>query len=237
MFLSSKKFFTLLICIALFLILSLAACDGPGSPQGVGATGNSTFVPGDGTPKGPGSAELTATALATPTSVQCQLPPLTSPANTQGWKIYVDKRFPFRFSFPPEWTVGQIPIADANSTASDYEVMVLPPTGHTPINEHSNITEPEYIQLTVILTGPGESFSNESTWIAEPAPISLSRTPTKLSYRISPDCGEFNRATDPVVFGQQKYFFYEESRDRADKIKDSQIFLSILQSFVYTGAK
>ncbi len=235
--LSSKTFLTLFLCTALLFILSLVACDAPGSPQGVGATGASTFVPGDGTPKGPGSAGLTATALATPTSVNCQLPPLTSPANTQGWKIYSDKRFPFRFSFPPDWTVGQTLITDANGTASSYEVMVLPPTGHTPINEHSNITEPEYIQLTVILTGPGESFSNESTWIAELAPISLGHTSTKLSYRISPDCGEFNRATDPVVFGQHQYFFYEESRDRADKIKDSQIFLSILQSFVYTGAK
>ena len=234
---SSKKFLPFCICTALLFILSLAACDAPGSPQGVGATGASPFVPGDGTPKGPGSAGLTATALATPTSVNCQLPPLASPANTQGRKIYVDKRFPFRFAIPPEWTIGQTLITDANSTASDYEVMVLPPTGHTPINAHSNITEPEYIQLTVILTGPGESFSNESTWISEPAPISLSHASTKLSYRISPDCGEFNRATDPVAFGQHRYFFYEESRDRADKSKDSQIFLSMLQSFVYTGAK
>lgn len=115
--------------------------------------------------------------------------------------------------------------------------MVLPSSGHTPIDEHSAITEPEYIQLTIILTGPAERFSNESSWIPETTHLLLSHVSTKLSYRFSPECSEFNRATDPVTFGQYPYFFYLESRDHADKVKDSQTFLSIAKSFSYTAVK
>lgn len=223
----------LFISFTLFMVLTLTACNMPLAQQRATPTPNT--YGGDGIQKGPGSAALTATALATPMPVVCQTPPLTTPANTPGWQTYTDGKYPFHFSFPPDWKVGQIIINPAGNPSSYYEVLVLPPTSRIPINDHSDTAEPESVRLTIVLTGPVDSFSNDSTWTPETTPFLLSRTRTKLSHRFSPDCGEFNRGTDPVEFGHLPYFFYLESRGQADKIKDSEIFLSIIQSFVYTG--
>ena len=220
---------------ALFMTLILTACSTPLIQQGATPTRTPNTYGGDGIQKGPGSAALTATTLATPSPVTCQLPPLTTPANTQGWKMYSDQQFPFHFLYPADWKVGQTPGTSADGSSSWYQVMILPPTGVTPIVEESAMTEPEYIELTIHLTGPIAPFSNEATWTPENAPFPLNHIFTKLSYRFSPDCSEFNRATDPITFGQHAYSFYQTSRGQADKIKDSEIFLSIIQSFVYTG--
>ncbi|MEO7021447.1 MAG: hypothetical protein ABI234_14930 [Ktedonobacteraceae bacterium] len=236
-----KLIVTLFRYLLLMCVLALAACSASAnSQQGVAPTRTSTPFLGNLTPKGPGSAGLTATARATPIPVHCQVPPLTS-ANTQGWQTYTDPHYPFHFSFPIGWQVGATSDSSADSSFTYYEVFVLPPTGHTPINEYSTITEPESIRLAIVLTQPAihpdDRFSSGSTWTPETTPILLSHVPTKLSYRFSPECGEFNRGTDPVTFGQHPYSFYLEARDQADKGKGSQIFRSIVESFSYTGSK
>lgn len=222
--------------LALLFILALTACNAPFTQQGATPTSTPNTYGGDGVQKGPGSVALTATARATPVAVVCQLPPLTL-ANTGGWQTYTDKEFPFHISLPIGWKVGQTTFTEGNTANASYEIMVLPPTGYIPIVPESVMTEPEYISLTITLTGPSASFSNQATWTPEAAPILVNHVATKLYHRFSPDCGELNRSTDPVTFGNHPYSFYQESRSQADKAKDSQIFLSIIQSFAYTGAK
>lgn len=222
-------------CLALLFMLALAACDAGIGQQGATPVSSSTPYLGNGSPKGPGSVALTATARATPVVVNCQLPTAMVPG-TQGWHTYTDATYPFHFAFPPGWKVGQTVITSADGSYSSYEVMILPPTGHSPVTEYSGMVEPEYVSVSIVLTGPANAFSSEPPWIPETTPILLSHVSTKLSYRFSPECGELNLATDPVTFGQHPYFFYLESRDQADKTKDSQIFLGIVQSFTYTGS-
>jgi len=222
-------------CLAPLCILFLAACNAIGGHQGTTPTSTSTPFLGDLTPKGPGSAALTATALSTPVVVICHVPSATS-ADMQGWQIYTDTHYPFHFSFPGGWKIGQTYFTSADGSSSYYEVMVLPSTGHTPVTEFSAITEPEYIQLSIVLTGQADQFSQESSWVPETTPVVLSHVSTKRSHRFSPDCGELNYATDPVTFGNHPYFFYQESRDQADKAKDTQFFLEMVKSFSYTGA-
>jgi hypothetical protein len=217
----------------LIFMLALAACSTTGQQ---GAISSSTVTPlsTDGTPKGPGSAALTATALATPVASHCQVPALTSSANTQGWQTYTDPHYSFHFAFPATWKVGVVPASSADGSYTYYTVVVLPPTGHTP-NEQSAITEPEHIELTIVLTGAVARFSNESSWTPETALTTLNTIPVKLSYRFSPECGEFDRGTDPVTFGSHPYFFYMSSRVQATIASDSQTFLAMLRSFSYTG--
>lgn len=222
-------------CLALLVILTLVACDAGIGQQGATPASSSTPYLGDGSPKGPGSVALTATARATPTVVNCQLPTATAP-DTQGWHTYTDSNYPFHLSYPPGWKVGQTVITDAGGSYASYEVVILPPTGHTPVTEYSEVVESEYVSVSIVLKGPAGAFSSEPSWVPETAPTLLSHVSTKLSYRFSPECGELDLATDPVTFGQHPYFFFLGSRDQADKTKDSHIFLGIVQSFTYTGS-
>src|SRR5258708_34347370 len=93
------RLFWLPVLFFLALSLLLIGCDTSGT--GIGqTTATPTTQELDGTPKGPGATNLTATALATPVATVC--PTFSSaPASTNGWKLYKDARFPFQFAVPP----------------------------------------------------------------------------------------------------------------------------------------
>src|SRR5947209_3422802 len=204
----------------LVLISLLVGCD-----SGVSGTTTSNTPKLDSSPKGPGAANLTATARATPVSTVC---PIISaiPAATGGWKIYKETTFSFQFSVPPGWRAGSF-----NDGGNDYIAQVFPPDSTTPFGIAT--ADPEHFQISVLLAGSASDPAHDLDWKPEATPITISGTKTTLYDRTSPACEEVNRIA-VADFGQHHYTFFMASVP--DKAKnDLALFLGMLQSFVYTG--
>src|SRR2546421_10049814 len=90
---------------ALFLLVLIPLLVGCNSDVSGTTTSNTSTPKLDSSPKGPGAANLTATARTTPVSTVC---PVISaePASTGGWKTYKDTNFSFQFSVPPGGRAG-----------------------------------------------------------------------------------------------------------------------------------
>ncbi len=211
---------------ALFLLaffLLLAGCDING--QGI------TTPTVERTPKGPGAANLTATAQATPVATVC--PTFSAaPASTNGWKLYKDTRFPFQFAVPPGWKAGSFNDSSADGSHAYYEAAVLPGTSTFPFENVSGA--PEHFEVSVTLTGPVFNPASDPTWKAETSPITISETKTILYDRTSPDCGETDRIA-VANFGQHHFTFYMGVYAPGKAQQDISLFLSIVHSFVYSG--
>ena len=220
-----KRRYTNLFWPALFLLMlipMLVGCDSAVS----GTTTSNTPTPKlDSSPKGPGAANLTATARATPIPTVC--PTINAkPASTSGWKIYKDTTFSFQFSVPPGWRAGSF-----NDGGNDYIAQVFPPGSTTPFGIAT--ADPEHFQISVLLAGTASDPGHDADWKAEATPITISGTKTALYDRTSPACEEVNRIA-VADFGQHHYTFFMTSVP--DKAKnDLALFLGMLQSFVYTG--
>ena len=177
--------------------------------------------------KGPGAANLTATALATPVSTTC--PTLsTAPASTSGWKIYQDTHFSFQFAIPPGWRADSFTDASGN----DYIVQVFPPGSTTPIGQ-MGFADQEHFSITIALTGPTGTYTNDPNWKVDAITITISGTRTPIYDRTTPDCGEVNRGATGN-FGQHHFTFFMTSVPGRAK-NDIALFLGVLQSFVYSG--
>ena len=220
-----KRCYTNIFWPALFLLMlipMLVGCDYAVS----GTTTSNTPTPKlDSSPKGPGAANLTATARATPVSTVC--PTISAkPASTSGWKIYKDTTFSFQFSVPPGWRAGSF-----NDGGNDYIAQVFPPGSTTPFGIAT--ADPEHFQISVLLAGTASDPAHDPNWKPEATPITISGTKTALYDRTSPACEEVNRiAVDD--FGQHHYTFFMTSVPEKAK-NDLALFLGMLQSFVYTG--
>ena len=212
-----------LAALFLFVLIPLLV----GCNSGVsGITISNTSTPKlDSSPKGPGAANLTATARATPVSTVC--PTISAvPASTNGWKIYKDTNFSFQFSVPPGWRAGSF-----NDGGNDYLAQVFPPGSTTPFGIAT--ADPEHFQISVLLAGTASDPAHDLNWKPEATPITISGTKTALYDRTSPACEEVNRIA-VADFGQHHYTFFMTSVP--DKAKnDLALFLGMLQSFVYTG--
>lgn len=210
---------------ALFLLVLIPLQVGCDSAVG-GTTTSNTPTPGlDGSPKGPGPADLSATARATPVSTVCPVI-RAKPASTSGWKVYKDTTFSFQFSVPPGWRAGSF-----NDGGNDYIVQVFPPGSTTPFGIAT--ADPEHFQVSVLLAGTASDPASDPNWKPEATAITVSGTRTTLYERTSPTCEEVNQiaVTD---FGQHHYTFFMTSVQEKAK-NDVALFLSVLQSFVYTG--
>ena len=220
-----KRCYTNLFWPALFLLMLIPMLVGCNSDVS-GTTMSNTPTPKlDSLPKGPGAANLTATARATPVSTVC--PTISAkPASTSGWKIYKDTTFSFQFSVPPGWRAGSF-----NDGGNDYIAQVFPPGSTTPFGIAT--ADPEHFQISVLLAGTASDPAHDPNWKPEATPITISGTKTALYDRTSPACEEVNRIA-VADFGQHHYTFFMTSVP--DKAKnDLALFLGMLQSFVYTG--
>ncbi|HZU71115.1 MAG TPA: hypothetical protein VFA09_27820 [Ktedonobacteraceae bacterium] len=224
------RFVGLPALLLLALSLLLTACDT--SAVGIGQkAATPTFQEVDGTPKGPGSANLTATARATPIVTVCPTFSV-APASTTGWKLYRDTRFPFQFAIPPGWKAGSFNGSSADGSDTYYEVAVLPDASTFPFEHASGA--PEEFEISIGLTTPPFNPSSDPTWIAERTPITISGTKANLYDRTSPDCGEYDRTT-VAEFGQHQFTFYTGIYAPGKAQQDISLFLGILRSFKYTG--
>jgi len=177
--------------------------------------------------KGPGAANLTATALASPVSNTC--PTLsTPPAPAQGWKIYKDSHFSLQFAIPPGWRAGSFTDASGN----DYIVQIFPPASTTPIGQ-MGFADQEHFAITITLSGPTSTYANDPNWRADAITITISGTRTPIYDRTTPDCEELNRGATGN-FGQHHFTFFMTSVPGRAK-NDIALFLGVLQSFVYSG--
>lgn len=210
----------------LALSLLLIGCDT--SSIGIGqTTATPTTQELDSTPKGPGSANLTATARAMPIATIC--PTFSAvPALTNGWKLYKDSRFPFQFAIPTGWKAGSF----TDGSGNDYITAVLP-VGSTFPFEHAN-GAPEYFDISVALVGPAFDPSSDPTWIAEKSPVTINGVKTILYDGISPNCGETDRIA-VATFGRRQFTFDTGIYAPGKARQDISLFLGILQSFKYTG--
>lgn len=179
------------------------------------------------TPKGPGAANLTATALTTPVATTCPAYN-TAPASTNGWQTYKDTRFPFQFAIPIGWKAGSF----TDGSGIDYITAVLPGTSTLPF-EHVSAA-PEKFEVSVALSGPVFNPASDPDWKAESTPITISGMKTTLYDRTSPDCGETDRIA-VANFGQHQFTFDMGVYALGKAQQDIALFLGIVHSFVYSG--
>src|SRR5229473_8307918 len=207
-------------------ILLVALCFVPLISMLAGCTIDTTGVvpppaTGNSTPKGPGSANLTATAQSTPIVSICPNMSIVAASST-GWSAYKDSQFPFQFSVPPGWRAGSY------NDGNDYIAQVFPPGSTTPFGIAT--ADPEHFQISVLLAGTASDPAHDPNWKPEATPITISGTKTALYDRTSPACEEVNRIA-VADFGQHHYTFFMTSVP--DKAKnDLALFLGMLQSFV-----
>lgn len=216
----NNRFLCWLRALLLLLIPLTAGCD-----TSIGGTIGPTAPAGS--PKGPGAANLTATALATAVSTSCGVVRAT-PAFTNGWSIYKDKQFPFQFAIPPGWRAGSFV-----DNGGDYIVQVFPPGSSTPFGD-AGLIDPEHISVTVAPAGSTSSYANDTNWKAETGAITIGDIKTIIYDRTSPDCGEVNRgATND--FRQHHFTFFLVTNPGKART-DIALFLGLAESFVYSGS-
>jgi len=188
---------------------------------------------GNLTPKGPGAAGLTATARATPSPLATCPTFSAVPPPTTAWKVYKDSRFPFSFAIPPGWQAGAFTPTTADPSNAYYTVLVLPPDSTAPFSFAGQMTAPESFSLRIVLSGALPDFSHDPAWTAELHKIHFGGVPTTLFERSASACGELDRATDDVKFGQLSYSFYYQTTLPSRAKNDVALFLGSIQSFIY----
>jgi hypothetical protein len=180
-------------------------------------------------PKGPGAANLTATAQATGQPAACPTFRRGTPAITSGWQVYKDARFSFQFSFPPAWRAGVTTNTSADGSSSSYIVLVFPPTSHAPFDWHSSLFDAEHFEVTVFLTGSVTSLANDHSYIPESTDVVLGNTKSTLYDRTSSDCQEVERLVQSAYNHSQYQFRMKSLPEKAQQ--DITLFLGMLQSF------
>jgi hypothetical protein len=207
-----------LLCIAL-----LAGCNV--SPSGISTA---TATPNlDGSPKGPGSANLTATALASPVATPtCPILNAT-PASTSGWQTYRDSPYHFQFAFPQGWQPN-LSTGDTNDHTTD----VFPPGSAIP-PQGIAAGSPEYFQISILLTGTPSDPAHDPNWQPALSNLSIGGIKTTLYARPAVECDEKDRMA-VADFGHHHYTFYMTAKP-AQAQQDIALFLGLLQSFQYTG--
>ncbi|HVB26005.1 MAG TPA: hypothetical protein VNG51_28960 [Ktedonobacteraceae bacterium] len=218
----------LLISLSLlFLITLLTGCSSGITNTAPSTTPTPTIV---GPQKGPGSANLTATAQATPVATVC--PTFSAaPANTSGWHVYTDSRFSFHVAIPSGWHTGSFTSSSADGSSSYYTVMVRPPGSTARFNEEEAMADPDHFEITVILSGPLENIdSSGSGWTAEATPITIDGMKAKIYDRTETQCaGSIGRIIQ-ITFMQQNYMFYMTSIPAKAK-NDIALFSGMAESF------
>lgn len=207
-----------LLCGALF-----AGCDI--SPTGIS---NATATPNlDGSPKGPGSANLTATARATPVPTPA-CPIVNAPAAaTTGWQTYRDGQYHFQFAFPPRWQPNL-----SSGDSSDHTVDVFPPgSAIPPLGIAAGL--PEYFQISILLSGNASDPAHDPNWQPALSHVAIGGVKTTLYARPAVECDEKDRMA-VADFGSHHFTFYMTAKP-AQAQRDIALFLGLLQSFQYTG--
>jgi hypothetical protein len=210
-------------CMLWGLLVLLTGCDG--SLMGIS---NGTATPNlDGSPKGPGSANLTATALASPVPTPaCPILNATA-ASTTGWHVYRDSQYHFQFAFPPGWQ----PVLSTGDT-SDHTVVVFPPGSPIP-PQGIAAGAPEYFQVSILLSGKASDPAHDPNWQPVNSNLIIGGTRTTLYVRPAVECDEKDRMA-VANFGHQHFTFYMTAKP-AQAQRDIALFLGLLQSFQYTG--
>ena len=211
-----------MLCTLLCTTL-LAGCDI--SPTGIS---NATATPNlDGSPKGPGSANLTATALATPVPTPaCPIVNAVAAATT-GWQIYRDGQYHFQFAFPPHWQ-PELSTGDSN----DHTVAVFPPgSAIPPLGIAAG--QPEYFQVSILLSGTASDPAHDPNWQPVHSNIRIGNITTTLYARPAVECDEEDRMA-VADSGSHHFTFYMTAKP-AQAGRDIALFLGLLQSFQYTG--
>lgn len=220
--------FCILLCLlGLLCAALLAGCDL--KPAGLGgASPSPTATPNlDGSPKGPGSANLTATALA-PSATPPVCATLTvAPASTSGWHTYKDSQYHFQFAYPPGWQ----PVLSTGDSSS-HTIAIFPPgSAIPPLGIAAGATE--YFQVSLLLSGTASDPTHDPNWRSTGASLTINGQSTPLYYRPAVECETENRLA-VADFGQHHFSYYMTTKP-AQATRDIGLFLGIVQSFVYSG--
>lgn len=194
---------------------------------------SNTSIPTESSTKGPGAANLTATALATPIPTVCTAIGSVAPASTLGWKVYSDHHFPFRFSVPPGWRAGATTGSSGDGSYSYYVVQVFPPGSTSPFDFQQGIFDAEHFEITIVVSGADAIPTEDHTMIPERTSVEIGNNKTTMYDQTSSACEEVDRNAF-THFAQHQYNFHMKSVP-AKARNDIALFLGMLQSFMYTG--
>lgn len=213
------RYYLIVFCF-IMLVSLISGCN-----AGVGGTSptqasTAAFPKLDSSPKGQDG--LTTTAGSSNCSFRS-----TAKVSSNGWKVYKDGRFPFKFAVPPGWRAGSF----VDDSGNDYIVQVFPPGSTTPVGQ-AGLGDLEHFSVTVALVGPASTYANDPNWHPEANGITISGVKTTLYDRTTPDCGEVNRGA-VTDLGQHHFTFFLTSIPAKAKA-DITLFQGVLQSFIYT---
>lgn len=220
--------FCILFCLlGLLYAALLAGCDLTPVGLGGGETPPTSTLNLDGSPKGPGSANLTATALApSATPPACAILSV-APASTAGWHTYKDSQYHFQFAYPPGWQ----PVLSTGDS-SDHTIAIFPPgSAIPPLGIAAGATE--YFQVSLLLSGTPSDPAHDSNWRPTGTTLTINGQQTPLYYRPAVECQTENRLA-VADFGQHHFSYYMTTKP-AQATRDISLFPGIVQSFVYNG--
>ncbi|MGB8347865.1 MAG: hypothetical protein WCD86_23500 [Ktedonobacteraceae bacterium] len=222
----------LLLSIPITLIVGCATV-----PSGVTSVTPTSQPEIDGSPKGPGSANLTATARATPVASICPNLQATS-SLTNGWKTYRDTQYPFRFAYPPNWK----PYYE-DGEPNDHAIAIFPPNTTLPFTGYA-AGSPEYLEVAFPLNANG-AYTDPSQGAGVTQLVTMTVDSQRVRvYRIwGPECLNVDYVATGT-FGHHDFEFHlsvamrqGNSIDAAftARVKqDAAYFLCMVESFVYT---
>lgn len=181
------------------------------------------------------SPQLSGRSGATATTTACAASVPSTASLPNGWTWLADCRYAFLLPIPPGWRHGTYQHTSPDGFWTEYTVQLLPPNATGALSWDASLSEPELIQVSVILASPGDPaqiFVSDQDNQPEATPISIGGDKVTLYDRTSAENGVERQAV--TRFGAYPYEFYLKTPpDRADQ--DVPLFRQLLQDFTYTG--
>jgi hypothetical protein len=174
---------------------------------------------------------VTHAPTTTPTATPAPHPTVL-PASTEGWAIYMDKRFHFQAPIPPGWEVkAYTTIQCVQGGDGNYVVGFFPPDVGVPEDDPFRVRES--IDIYLALCPPDEEPTpNPDRTVPEPGGILIGTT--RAPYYVHDGYEWISRYTS-TIFGGQAYLFNFDAMPQDKGLRDLSLFHGMLAGFKYLG--
>jgi hypothetical protein len=178
------------------------------------------------------SVVISSTAVALPTSTAV---PTIQSADTKGWDVYRDTRYPFRMPIPPGWQIFALSDSTPATTCSWYDVALFPPGSHPVKLEPLPETNPsaEYMTLSVPVGCNANNYGLPPGATPESQQVSIGGQLVTIYDDTWHDDVSIRRAT--AKFGGLAYWFGLQTGP-TDQPEAIALFLGMLKGFTFTAS-
>lgn len=222
-----RRISRLAVPLALVCLIALAGCGGStrasGSPtQTTASTDTKSIVT---------IVVIASTAVATTTATATTM---IKPADTTGWPLYRDARYPFLMPIPPGWQVFALSGSTPATTCSWYDVAMFPPGSHPVKLEPLAEVNPsaEYMTVSVPVGCGSKNYGFPPSATPESQPIRIGGQLATIYDDTWNGDMAIRRTT--AMFGGLAYWFGIQT-GVSDQGQAIALFLGMLEHFSFNG--